>query len=169
MKTLLIFPPQWIPYRPYLSLPSLAAYLRQNGIDVEQRDFNIEAFDLMLSKDYLLGLESRLKAQFIRLENQDRLQAGIEQSHYNDLFMALANLQRTTRCIDAAKKTYRGQDYYCPNKLVSARRTVKEALAIISTAYFPNRIDFSSFELLDFRGTFQEIEALSELDPEPAA
>ena len=32
-KVMLIFPPEWVPTAPYLALPSLAAVLRQNGIE----------------------------------------------------------------------------------------------------------------------------------------
>ena len=46
MKVALVFPPQGHFTQPYLSLPSLAAYLRANGVpDVWQLDENIEAYD----------------------------------------------------------------------------------------------------------------------------
>ena len=55
MKTLLIFPPPWEPTAPYSSLPSLAAFLRRDGLDVEIRDLNIEATDWMLSREGLMA------------------------------------------------------------------------------------------------------------------
>jgi len=39
----LIFPPHWVVHQPYLSLPSLTAYLRENGYNVIHRDINIES------------------------------------------------------------------------------------------------------------------------------
>ena len=37
-KVMLLFPPNWTPTMPHLALPTLAAYMRQNGVDVIQRD-----------------------------------------------------------------------------------------------------------------------------------
>ena len=42
---MLIFPPEWVPTAPYLALPSLAAVLRQNGIETVLKDINVEMFD----------------------------------------------------------------------------------------------------------------------------
>lgn len=51
MKVLLLFPPSWHPSQPYLSLPSLTAFLRQNGVsNVVQRDMNIELLDILLTE-----------------------------------------------------------------------------------------------------------------------
>src|SRR5208283_417340 len=156
MKILLIFPPQWLPYRPYLSIPSLVSYLRVNGVDVAQRDFNIEAFDFMLSKDYLLGLDECLQKQFDELDNRDKLKAGIEQRRYNDLFTARLTLQRLSDRIEAAKSVFRSDEYYDSAKLAAARRCLWQALDVISTAYFPSQLDFASFEMPNFKGTYQE-------------
>lgn len=42
---MLLFPPNWTPTMPHLALPTRAAYLRQNGVEVTQRDLNIEVSD----------------------------------------------------------------------------------------------------------------------------
>ncbi len=41
MKVMLIFPPDWYPSEPYLSLPTLTAVLRAAGHDVIQKDVNL--------------------------------------------------------------------------------------------------------------------------------
>ena len=38
---------------PYLALPWLTGFLRQNGQDVHQRDLNIETFDTILTRRHL--------------------------------------------------------------------------------------------------------------------
>ena len=38
MKVKLIFPPFWMPSHPYLSVPSLVAFLQRQGLDVTQVD-----------------------------------------------------------------------------------------------------------------------------------
>ena len=45
MKVMLIYPPDWFPSEPYLSLPSLTAVLRQAGHTVIQKDINLEMYD----------------------------------------------------------------------------------------------------------------------------
>ncbi len=44
-KVMLLFPPNWTPTMPHLALPTLTAYLRQEGVAVLQRDLNVEVFD----------------------------------------------------------------------------------------------------------------------------
>ena len=53
MRTALVFPPQWYPSQPYLALPTLKAYLETKGHAVDQFDFNVESYDLFLSRGYL--------------------------------------------------------------------------------------------------------------------
>lgn len=46
---LLLFPPQWSPFQPALSLPSLAAWMRRAGYAVECADLNIDFYDWLMS------------------------------------------------------------------------------------------------------------------------
>src|SRR5437879_5852140 len=51
MRTMLLFPPTWHPSQPYLSLPSLTGFLKQEGVtDIIQRDLGIEVLDSFLSQ-----------------------------------------------------------------------------------------------------------------------
>jgi len=51
-KTMLLFPPEWVPTAPYLSLPSLTAVLRAYGHQVIQKDINIEMYDLFFYRHF---------------------------------------------------------------------------------------------------------------------
>lgn len=53
MKTKLVFPAFWTCSAPYLSVPSLVAFLEKYGKDVEQIDLNLEFTDYMLSREFL--------------------------------------------------------------------------------------------------------------------
>jgi len=53
MKVVLIFPPHWTPTMPHLALPALTSYLRSHGVEVVQRDLNLETFDQVLTRTYL--------------------------------------------------------------------------------------------------------------------
>ena len=163
MKVLLINPPQWTPFRPSLGLPSLAAYLRINGIDVIQKDFNIEAYDILLSKTYLDGLKSRISKRFDDLDFQSCLEPGIEQEYYNDLFRAKSSLEYIASNVEDAKGTFRDpQTYYNPNCLSDARDILKQACAVISTAHFPTYFDLSWFHMPGFQGSFDDIQKLTQ-------
>ena len=50
---MLLFPPHWTPAMPHLALPTLTAHLRVHGVEVIQRDLNIEVFDAILTHSYL--------------------------------------------------------------------------------------------------------------------
>lgn len=158
MKAVLLFPPQWIPYQPYLSLPSLSAFLKQHGVDVAQMDLNIEAFDIFFSKDYLLTLSERLGNEFSRLNSKPELRPGFEQQYYNDLFIANNSLRQIAEDVENAKKVFRSStDYYDANSLSAARETLKKALAVISTAHFPTRLDLLSFEMGAYQRSLKDI------------
>jgi hypothetical protein len=142
MKVLLIFPPLWIPYRPYLSLPSLCGYLKSKGIDVIQKDFNVEAYDLLLSKGYLEGIIDKLNNKFNELDSKTRLMTGVEQGYYCDLYQAKSSIKDVAERIEHAKSIFRSkQAFYDVNALSNARETLKKAQAIISTGCFPKGQD----------------------------
>lgn len=56
MKTLLIFPPQAQPFLPHLGIPSLTAALKDKGVDVVQKDYNIECYEWYLSPEKLIEI-----------------------------------------------------------------------------------------------------------------
>jgi len=64
MKVFLVFPPQWTPAMPHLALPVLTAYLRSHGVEVVQRDLNMETYDTILSRAYLEQALDRLHVDY---------------------------------------------------------------------------------------------------------
>ena len=52
MKILLLFPPDWLPSEPYLSLPALTSVLRPAGHEVIQKDINVEMYDMFFSRPF---------------------------------------------------------------------------------------------------------------------
>ena len=162
MKVLLVFPPFWIPYRPYLSMPSLYAYLKTNGIDVVQKDFNIEAYDILMSKNYLTRLGDKLQAKFDILESKPFLSPEIEQGYYNDLFRAVTSIPYIAGEVDKAKEVFRdGSDFYDIGKLTEARSTLEQAQDIISTACFPEGQDLVWPLNMRIQRSFEGIKKLS--------
>ena len=60
MKILLLFPPDWLPSEPYLSLPALTSVLRPAGHEVIQKDMNVEMYDMFFSRPFLEQISDRI-------------------------------------------------------------------------------------------------------------
>jgi anaerobic magnesium-protoporphyrin IX monomethyl ester cyclase len=161
MKVLLVFPPQWVPYGPYLSLPSLAAFLRAGGISVIQKDLNIESYDFMLSRQYLKKIAQILNRQFNTLQLLDELTIT-QQEYYNDLFIAKHLSRKLVNQVDKAKQVYRDKtDFYDLERLASAKKVIDSALAVISLAHYPTTYTMASFEMQDGQNSLDDIDSAS--------
>lgn len=71
MKYLLYFPPIWTPTQPYLSLPSLTAYLKKMGSEVIQRDMNLEFFYWLCSSKTVSDIYSSIEGNDKYRDNED--------------------------------------------------------------------------------------------------
>ena len=92
MKVMLIFPPDWFPSEPYLSLPSLTAVLCQAGHTVTQKDINLEMWDWYFSEDFLKKVLRRVSQQ---LDRSKKLAKKPELADWEmDVQMALCDLTR---------------------------------------------------------------------------
>jgi len=143
MKVLLIFPPDWFPSEPYLSLPSLTAVLRQAGHTVIQRDINLEMWDWYFSEDFLKKVLRRVPRQLDRLRKLSNKRELTEAEM--DLQLALCDV--THRKIDElikkaeqAKAIIRGEIFYNIDKLEWALQVFREVTSVISMVYAPARI-----------------------------
>jgi radical SAM superfamily enzyme YgiQ (UPF0313 family) len=67
----LLFPPVWLPELPYLSLPALSAYLKQEGYDPVQRDLNVEFWHHFYQTDKLKEIYQWSKDTYFRLRRKD--------------------------------------------------------------------------------------------------
>jgi len=143
-KVMLVFPPDWYPSEPYLSLPSLTSVLRAAGHDVVQKDVNLEMYDWYFSEDFLCRLVlKRVPQQLDRLRKLSRLRSLTESEQ--ELQVALAGLTRTrmaelTEKAEKAKRIVRTQEFYEADKLEWAINTFREVTDTISLVYAPARI-----------------------------
>jgi radical SAM superfamily enzyme YgiQ (UPF0313 family) len=102
IKILLIFPPLSDPMYPYLSLPSLAAFLRQNGYNVIQKDLNIETYNSLLTKPKLQIFYKKAYNIFKNLENKNR-RTPEERFKYEKIAEALLFAPNVIENIEKAK------------------------------------------------------------------
>ena len=143
MKVLLIFPPDWYPSEPYLSLPSLTAVLRLAGHTVIQKDINLEMYDWYFSEDFLKKVLRRVPQQLDRLRKLSKKRDL--SADEMDLQLALCDLtrQRMDELIkkaENAKAIIRGENFYDIDQLEWAINVFREVTSVISMVYAPARV-----------------------------
>ncbi|MEP6601124.1 MAG: radical SAM protein [Nitrospirota bacterium] len=149
LKTMLLFPPEWVPTAPYLALPSLTAVLRAEGHEVIQRDINIEMYDLFFSDTFLIWVMARMSMQLSGLGAKE-MSAGLtdreaDQKALLEAKSAVDVMELAARAIKA-KQIVRGEEFYDAVKLESALNTFREVMQYISAAYYPASIVFYPME-----------------------
>jgi len=143
MKVMLIFPPDWFPSEPYLSLPSLTAVLRQAGHTVIQKDINCEMWDWYFSEDFLKKVLRRVPQQLDRLRKLSKKREL--DANEIDLQLALCDVthQRMAKLIhnaEDAKRIIRSEQFYDIDRLEWALQVFRDVMSVISMVYAPARI-----------------------------
>jgi radical SAM superfamily enzyme YgiQ (UPF0313 family) len=143
MKVMLVFPPDWYPSEPYLSLPSLTSVLRAAGHQVIQKDINLEMYDWYFSEDFLKRVLRRVPQQLDRLRKLSRKRELADWER--DVQLALCDLTRDyvaelIKKAETAKHIVRSQDFYEADKLEWAINVFREVTGAISLVYAPARI-----------------------------
>ena len=148
-KVMLLFPPEWVPTAPYLALPTLTAVLRQNGVEVVQKDVNVEAFDHYFSKEFLEFTQLRIEDRLKELKFKERVEELSEEDRnlkdmlYNYTFIDLKHhIKKVTR----AKEIIRSQEFYDVDKAEWALNAFREVMEYVSVSYFPASINFYPVE-----------------------
>ena len=134
MKVYLAFPPNWTPTMPHLALPTLTASLRQAGVDVIQRDLNLELFDEILTRDHVqraldLVRERQRDGQMPRQRVQQALRDG----------------PRLATQVERAKDVIRSEAFFDGPIGLRAFETVMGCLEIASLPYYPASLTLQSY------------------------
>jgi radical SAM superfamily enzyme YgiQ (UPF0313 family) len=149
LKTMLLFPPEWVPTAPYLALPSLTAVLRQAGHEVVQKDVNIEMYDLFFSDTFLIWIKARMAMQLRELEAKEAGGALSEQEIDQKALLteraAVDVFDLAERAMEA-KRITRSDEFYDADKLEGALTTFREVMQYISAAYYPASLVFYPME-----------------------
>ena len=143
-RVMLVFPPDWYPSEPYLSLPSLTCVLRAAGHQVVQKDVNLEMYDWYFSGDFLQRIVLKRVPQALdrlRKASRSRSLSEAEQALQVSLVgLTRSRLAELTDKAEKAKGIVRGPDFYDAAKLEWAINTFREVLETVSLAYAPARI-----------------------------
>ncbi|MBI2471954.1 MAG: radical SAM protein [Planctomycetes bacterium] len=135
---MLLFPPSWHPSQPYLSLPSLTAFLKQNGIsDVRQRDLNIELLDILLTRKECSEFYQRI---IDKLKSMDRISVHSPgyQEKYRTLVEAAESLPSLMGKVETAKNTLRSEGFYDLERYMESVHIIHESLRNMSALFYPS-------------------------------
>ena len=167
MKTLLIFPPDWLPSEPYLSLPSLASVLRPAGHYVSQLDVNVEMYDLFFSARFLKHVAQRIASELSHLQHEQKERAldEEEQELMKRLLTCTPELfEQFSQDVEKAKGILRGNTFYDIDQLEWATNCLHETMALVSLGYYPAQICFPPIETDIVYKPFMSSEILESLD-----
>ncbi len=107
---ILIFPPGWAPFSPFLALPQLKGFLNDHGYDAEIVDENINFFDTILSSEYLEKNIIQFKQRWEELNNMKKRNKE-EQEEFIRLTKIIL-IEDDCGKIDLIKNNYRnGNDF----------------------------------------------------------
>lgn len=145
--TKLLFPPQWIPTQPYLSLPSLTAFLKANHLDVEQMDINVSFYDDLLNKSSLLAFYETAYSKFQDLDSKKVLSSDF-QKQYAALSTSILFGNYIIEEIEDAKKLLRNrEDFYDAEELYRAFKILELGLKLVSSAFYPTNLTFHAYDM----------------------
>jgi radical SAM superfamily enzyme YgiQ (UPF0313 family) len=148
-RTMLLFPPEWVPTAPYLALPSLTAVLRAYGHQVVQKDVNIEMYDWFFSDTFLIWVKLRMDQQRRALNEREARNelTDLERDRLACLTSQDAiDVMELAEQAAEAKSIVRGEAFYDAEKLEWALNTFRDVMQFISAAYFPASLVFYPME-----------------------
>ena len=167
MKILLLFPPDWLPSEPYLSLPALTSVLRPAGHQVIQKDVNVEMYDMMFDAPFLDHVEKRIGNELSHLQHVEKQRQlnEEEQDLYDQLIACTpAFFEQIKQDITSAKKIIRSEEFYDIDKLEWATNCLHQTMALVSLGYYPAQICFPPIETDLVYKPFMSSEILEALD-----
>ena len=167
MKILLLFPPDWLPSEPYLSLPALTSVLRPAGHKVVQKDINVEMYDMFFSRPFLEKVSSRLTHELNHLIHVEKTRA-LDEEELNLKNQLLQNSPKVVNKLasdaEEAKKILRSESFYDIDRLEWATNTLHQTMGLISLGYYPAQICFPPIETDLVYKPFMSSEILEALD-----
>lgn len=166
MRVLLLFPPEWLPTEPYLSLPMLTAVLRSAGHEVIQKDINVLMYDMMLNAPYIRHIQKKITDARAYYQQKNTVQS------FNEEYWRLLNNineERFTHLIEdveKARKILKSDKFYDIDRLEWALNCFNETMTVISLVYYPAQIRFPPMETEIGYRSYMSPEILNAVDDE---
>ncbi|KJR41536.1 radical SAM domain-containing protein [Candidatus Magnetoovum chiemensis] len=135
MSILLIYPPFGAIESPYISIPTLAAYLRSKNIEADALDLNLSFFKNLLSLDNIESAKQYALKRFTELNDKDSL-GFIDAVEYFRLFFALNGFKQ---CDTVFHEAQANND---TSRLFNNVDFIKAAVRLACTPYFPEGLEY---------------------------
>ncbi len=136
----LVFPSSWHPSQPYLSLPSLKAFLAQNGIhDVVQRDLAIELLDDLCTWEKTKPLYEKIVDELNALNSKPQ-HSQFEREKFAKLKEAEEIVPALKDQIDGATRSLRCEDFYDLDRYMESLKIIDVWLDNILAPYYPSQL-----------------------------
>lgn len=128
IRSLLVFPPQFALYAPFLSIPTVTAYMREQGYPTDQWDLNLLVNRRFLSPDWLERCAERIK--------------GLPESERGAA--ALANWQEIANKLPAAFQALKQRENLLNDAaLVEAFAVLDGAYSVTNAAFAPTEVSYN--------------------------
>lgn len=147
-----------MPFNPHLAPAAIQSILSNNGYDVQFRDLNIEFYNTVLSQEFLLGSVSNScniynsnikKIMEIRQQKKDLKDFPKD---FQQIYLRFKELEKIinqnefktiAQNLPEALKTIKDKkDFYNLHVLDKAFKTVSKATDILSSLYYPSKVNF---------------------------
>ena len=133
----LVFPTSWHPSQPYLSLPSLKAFLNQNGVhDVVQRDLAIELLNDLCNWEKTKPLYEKIIRELNELSSRPNL-TQVESEKFAKVREAEEIVMALKDQIDFAINSQRSPDFYEIDQYMENLKVMDVWLDNILAPYYP--------------------------------
>lgn len=142
-RVCLLFPPNWTPTLPHLALPTLTAFLRQEGVEVMQRDLNIEVFDEVLTEGHLTHCIELAKKRF---SPQSRSRSKGPMPSPQQVDWAIQEGPYLAGQIEKAKEVIRSHAFYDGPIGYANFQILAQCLDLASLPYFPAALHLQGYE-----------------------
>ena len=135
---------------PYLALPWLTGFLRQNRHNVLQRDLNIELFDTILTRRHLRYSLERIRRRFRsspspKSQSSSFILTQLHRPKDEVVQWALEKGSGLAVKVEKAKALLRSPRFFDEEACLPAFLTIVDALELTSLAYYPAWLDLTSF------------------------
>ncbi len=136
---------------PHLALPTLAAYLRGHGVEVIQRDLNLEIFDDILTHDYMRGVITQVRNRYgskatSSSHRTHKSHAGNRTPTPEMIEWALAQGPHIANQVEQAKAIIRSEAFFDGPVGLRAFKTVVDCLELASLPFYPANLHLQSYE-----------------------
>jgi anaerobic magnesium-protoporphyrin IX monomethyl ester cyclase len=159
IRTCLVFPPQWLPVNPHISICSMPGYLRSKGLPVKVIDLNVIFYRTIFTQRHLQYSIDKVLNAYDYLQTRIRLgmtrfgqtsDSAYEVDYYsqieNKIIGKVDHWQEIGSKIEKTISIFDDhENFYDPYKLINALVLMDKALELVSLPYYPTKLTLDNY------------------------